>query len=362
MVDIKEPNTDTPVGDFLKAWIGHSTDPEIRSRAASGGIVTAVFKRLLETGQIDAALVCGMKVMDGEWVPDIYLARNFKELQASQSSKYFDIPMMKGLQLIKDFDGRVGVVGLPSQINSMSRRAAKDTELGKKITFKISVFCGHNSKDQLARMVLAKKGIPPEKVESFFYRQGLWRGEMVVRLIDGCETRMPFQEFSHYQNLHILSLSRCLNCFDHYGYYADLSTGDVWLPQKRREKIKPSAFIARTDAALKIIESMLADNTIAAKETDRKELYHAQSRSVNYHYNISARARVGKLLGFNIRERIRTKVTIRDYLGAFIVLLNHKISANPKWLGRFMKLPFFLIRLYVVTFKGLMHYKRKDYE
>ncbi|MGJ8638929.1 MAG: Coenzyme F420 hydrogenase/dehydrogenase, beta subunit C-terminal domain [Opitutaceae bacterium] len=362
MAESIEPNTKSPIGDFESAWIGHSTDVEIRKHAASGGIVTATFKYLLEEKIIDAALVCRSKIIDGEWVPEIFLAKNFEELQSSQSSKYFDIPMTKGLKLIKEFDGKVGVVGLPSQINSISRRMAKDPILNSRICFKISVFCGHNSKDKLAQAVLLKKGINPTEVEKFYYRQGLWRGEMVILMKDGSEHRMRFQEFSHYQNLHILSLTRCLNCFDHFGYHADLSTGDVWLPQKRKETIKPSIFLARNKTAKDVIDDMLTKKLIDATPAERRTVYMSQSRSVNYHYNISARAKVGKWLGFNIRERIQTKVTIRDLTGAFIVLINHKISENPRLLRIFMSIPLPLVTLYLFIFKGLMHYKRKDYE
>ncbi|MCH2156783.1 MAG: Coenzyme F420 hydrogenase/dehydrogenase, beta subunit C-terminal domain [Opitutales bacterium] len=362
MRGLVQPNFDTPVGDFRKAWIGHMTDPDVRRHAASGGIVTGVFKYLLETGQIDAALVCGMRIENGTWQPDIYLSRSFDELKRSQSSKYFDIPMMKGLSLIKEFDGKVGVVGLPSQINTICKRMAQNEELAQKIAFKISIFCGHNSKDTLVKMVLAKHGIPLDEIDSFYYRQGLWRGEMVIKMKDGSERRMPFQQFSHYQNLHVLSLSRCLHCFDHYGYYADLSTGDVWLPEKKGETVKPSAFLARSEKAEGVMQEMLDNGLIDAHRVTRKTIYHAQSRSVNYHYNVTARARVGRLLGFKIREDIQTKATIRDYLGAFIVLLNHKISKHPNWLARFMKLPFPFVFAYVVLFKGLMHYKRPEYE
>lgn len=361
MTKLIEPNTHNPIGDFRKAWIGHSNDPAIREHAASGGIITAVFKHLLDNDKIDAALVCRSKLVNGELLPDIYLAKNIEDLIESQSSKYFDIPMTRGLELIKNFEGRVGIVGLPSQINSISRRISKNPILRERIVFKISLFCGHNSKEKLIRLVLEKQGISFNDVNSFHYRQGLWRGEIVVTLKNGTEQRMPFQDFSHYQNLHILSLTRCLNCFDHFGYHSDLSTGDVWLPHKKQESIKPSAFFARTERAQTLIEEMLADGSLSADETDRQSLYLSQSRSVNYHYNISARAKVGKWLGFNIKERIKTKVTLRDLFGAFIVLINHRISENPRILRLFMRLPRPIVLIYILMFKGLMHYKRKDY-
>lgn len=354
-------DTSTPIGSYRKAWLGHSRDQEITKNAASGGIVSAVLCHLLETRKVDAALVCRTVFRDGKLSYDVFLAKNREEVLSAQTSKYFDIPMQKGVKLIKDFDGKVAVVGVPSQINIFHQKCLSSAEFAEKVAFKISVFCGHNSKDQLIREVWRKKGIPEENITKFYFRKGLWRGRMVVELKDGQEVTFPFQEFSHYQNLHILSLDRCLNCFDHMGYYADLSTGDVWIQSQRSEEIKHSIFLARTPRAEEVIEEMATKGLLKADPTDRATVYRSQMRSINYHYNVSARARVAKWFGIYVKDRVNTEVKFRDILGAILVMVNHKISRNPTLLKIFMKLPKPIITLYVYIFKGLMHYKRKVY-
>jgi len=351
----------SPIGNYLKAWYGYSGNPEIRKDAASGGIATCVLDYMLQSGAIDAALVCKSTFEDGQLAYKLFLAKNLEQLQQAQTSKYFDIPITKGIELIKQFEGKVAIVGLPSQITSIKKRCEKNQELAQKIVFTIALFCGHNSKAELIHSVLGKKQIPLDQVRDFTFRKGLWRGRSIVRFKDGSETDFPFQSFSHYQNLHFLSLTRCLNCFDHMGYHADLSTGDVWRQDQKDESIKHSVFLARSPKALDVIESMIQDDALVSREVTRKDVYLAQKRSINYHYNLSARAKLAKWFGYNIRDRVHTKVRLRDLAAAFIALLNHKISDHPRWKKLFLKLPRPILTCYLYVFKGLTHYDRKEY-
>ncbi|EDY81716.1 Coenzyme F420 hydrogenase/dehydrogenase, beta subunit C terminal domain family protein [Verrucomicrobiia bacterium DG1235] len=358
---IENIDTSTPIGSYRRAWVGYSLDEEIRKRAASGGIVTATLCYLLETEQVEGALVCSSDFANGEFNFRLSIARTREELFEAQSSKYFDIPVLKGLDLVKAFEGKVAVVGLPSQINSLTRRMSKNKLLREKIGFRIALFCGHNSKKELIERVWEKKGIDPKKIDRFRYRQGHWRGQMELTMKDGSVQRFPFQDFSHYQNLHILSLDRCLNCHDHMGYYSDLSTGDVWLHEMKRDLVKYSVFLARTPLAEKVMMEMSERNLIKAKQVDRRFVYRSQKRSINYHYNLSARAKVGKWLRLNIKDRTGERPKLRDVVAAIIVLTNHRISRSPRLLNLFMKLPKPFVATYLYLFKGLVNYERKRY-
>jgi len=357
---LQEPDVSTPLGHYHGVWLGYSASEEIRKNAASGGIVTGILEGLFKRGDIDGALVCRSEVENGQMKPKIYIAQSSDELRKAQTSKYYDIPVIQGLKAIQDFQGKVAVVGLPSQITAITRRMQKSSDLEKKIHVRIAIFCGHNSKEELLQRVLAKRGIRMTDVEQFFFRKGLWRGKSVVRMKDGSEIQFPFQEFSHYQNLHILSLDRCLNCFDHMGYYSDISTGDVWLGKEKKSPIKKSIFLSRTERGHEILQSLLKEGDLVGEATDRRTLYRSQKRSINYHYNQTARARLSKFFGIRVVERIDSKPRFRDYLAAVIVLTNHMISKNEKLLALFMKLPKVLIRGYVYLFKGLTHYERKE--
>lgn len=358
---LKPQETHGPLGQVQAVWKGYSKDESVRASAASGGIVSGLVIHLLETGQIEGALLCRTVMKDGKLDYDIFIATNREEVLSAQTSKYFDIPMFKGLSQIKAFEGRVTVVGLPSQIHSFRNLTNKNPEMKKKIPLLIAIFCGHNSQDKLVKEVWRKKGIEESQVEEFFYRRGLWRGRMHLRLTDGRKVDFPFQEFSHYQNLHILSLNRCLNCFDHMGFFADIATGDIWMKSEMDSEIKKSVFLARTDEGNRVLEGAISQEVFVAEPTDMRTLYMSQRRSINYHYNLSARARLAKFFGIRVRERIQTPTSLRDYGAAFIVLLNHWISKKPRLVKVFLHLPKPFILVYVYLFKGLTHYTRGEY-
>lgn len=356
-----KPDVSTPIGDYRQAWIGYSADEEIRSGAASGGVVSSVLVHLLETGRVDAALLCRSRFAGGKMTYDVYLGRTREDVLGARTSKYFDIPLLQGVQMIREFQGRVAVVGLPSQMNAISRICRARPEFADKVRFKIALFCGHNSKDALIRKVWEKHGIDENEIEDFHFRKGLWRGQMVVELKSGETRRLRFQEFSHYQNLHVLSLERCLNCFDHMGYYADMSVGDVWTREMRGKSIKHSVFLARSAGAEAVVGEMIAKALLVARPASREDVYRSQLRSINYHYNITARARIAKWFGFRVRDPVHSEVNWRDMAAAFIVLLNHRISLSPLGVRIFMKLPMMLVAAYLYLFKALMHYRRKSY-
>jgi coenzyme F420 hydrogenase subunit beta len=359
--NLKPEETQGPLGKVLSVWKGYASDEAVRAQAASGGIVSALLIHLLETNQIQGALLCKTLMREGRLDYEIFIARNREEVLSAQTSKYFDIPMFKGLEQIKAFEGRVAVVGLPSQIHSFRNLLNKNEELNEKIPLLVAIFCGHNSQDKLVKEVWSKKGIAESEIEEFYYRKGLWRGRMHLRLRDGRHIDFPFQDFSHYQNLHILSLHRCLNCFDHMGFFADIATGDIWMKSERSSEIKKSVFLSRTNAGEAVLQKAIKENVFVAEVTDMKTLYLSQRRSINYHYNLSARARLAKFFGLKIRERVRTPVSLQDYMAAFVVLLNHTISKSPRLLKMFMKLPRPFVVAYVYFFKAFTHYTRKEY-
>ncbi len=355
------PTGPGPIGDYLGAWEGHATDVHIRAHAASGGVVSAVLIHLLERGTIDAALVCSSSFEAGRLDHRIHLARTRGEILEARSSKYFDIPVLNGLASVRESGLRTAVVALPSQLRSLTMRTAKDPDLAALVRFKIALFCGHNSQDQLIREVWRREGVEEAAIQSFYFRQGHWRGRMEILFKDGSRRSLPFQKFSHFQNLHILSLRRCLNCYDHMGFYADLSCGDVWRMEMKREEVKHSLFLARTPVAAACVNDMLENGLLKARPVDRRTVYRSQMRSINYHYTISARARLGRWFGLPVKEQIRTPVRWRDLAAAAIVLANHRVSDHPALLRMFMRLPLWIVAFYLYLFKALTHYERDDY-
>ena len=87
-----EPDTGSAVGAYRGDWLGYATDPEIRLKGQSGGVATALLACLLDSGQIDRALVNRM-TEDGTLRPESFLACSKEDLMKSQGSKYCPVAL-----------------------------------------------------------------------------------------------------------------------------------------------------------------------------------------------------------------------------------------------------------------------------
>jgi len=146
------------VGDVYK---GYANDPKIREGAASGGIVSALLIDLLEKGEINGALVSRCVVKEGSLRAETVLATIRSQILECRTSIYCDFKSIgqELIEKIKDFDGKIAVVGLPCDLKGMCRLMDRDPCLRDKVRVLIGLFCGHNSQKELILRVLGQKGI-----------------------------------------------------------------------------------------------------------------------------------------------------------------------------------------------------------
>lgn len=344
------------LGHIDKACIAYANDENIRAKAASGGVVTALLIHLLETSQIDAAVVTRIKY--GEKIDcEVIIAKTKEEILSARTSKYIDVPVAKeAIKLIKQFPGKVAVVTLPCHATIIKKLAQRDPQLNEKIKFTIALFCGHSSQRYLLDAVLEKKGIDQKKTVDFSFRRGHWRGQMKGRLNDGSEFAFPFTDFSIYHNLNFFCLGRCLRCHDHAGYDADFCAGDIWLKEMENSPIKHTVMFTRNPKASGILDEMVQQKKLISHTIETKTIFRAQKRSLIYHYNVTARSKVGKLYGLKIKDTVKAKVRWNDWLAAHIILINYKLSRNKKTRQWIMKTPKPIIYIYFLFLKFFQNF------
>jgi len=351
---IKEHNIDYYLGKFNKCYWGYSNNPRIRSKAASGGIVSTILIYLLNNNYIDGALVSKLIVENNKITSKTFIATTPKEILDCRTSIYFNIPLLSYLEEIKKFKGKLAIVGLPCDITNF-KRVEKNLKRKKPI-FYVGLFCGHNSQKELLYRVLKKKNIDITKINNFIFRKGLWRGRTHIEFKDSSKTSFKFQNFSVYQNLHFLSLKKCIYCSDHFSEEADITCGDIWLDSFKKRNIKHSAFVTRNQKADDIIQEMIQEGVIKAQKINPLMICRAQKRALTFHKSINARSIVGKLFGINIKKNKRDKARWNDLIAAFIILLNHKISESTKLKNILFKIPKPIITLYLYFFKILTNF------
>jgi coenzyme F420-reducing hydrogenase beta subunit len=271
-------------------------------------------------------------VKNGKVRAHFLVATTEEELLAARGSKYVQTRFSaEALPLMRSFEGRLAVVGLPCDLTILKNHLAKDSALAEKVVFTIGLLCGHNSRPELIDTITARlEKDAGSQLRDFRFRVGHWRGMLQAEFESGAVLTKPTKYFNDYQNLFFFSERKCMACHDHYAYDADISTGDVWLYSLRDDPIKHTGAIIRTDRADALYASACESGAVATEPLDIRRIMDGQARIAPAHYNVSARARVGRLFGLRISDSVGERVSWHAYLNALITVANMRLSEN-RW-------------------------------
>ena len=129
------------MGEHICARMGYAADGNIRANAASGGMVTALLCHMLETGEIDGAWVTRSEIKDGKLGYKTFIATTREELMESSSSVYMYMPLMKHVDMLREFNGKLAVVLVPCQMRAFTAMLEKEPALKEKVVLKLGLYC-----------------------------------------------------------------------------------------------------------------------------------------------------------------------------------------------------------------------------
>ena len=205
--------------------------------------------------------------------------------------------------------------------------------------------------------MLARKGSPQDQIVDFAFRKGHWRGRSYVRMKDGSEFTFPYLHFGLYQNLWFYCARRCLGCEDHFAECSDMSFGDAWLAELKSSPIKHSIFLSRSPEQTAVLEEMIEDGSLIARQADPFTVIRAQKRSLVYHKrNIAGRHRLAPLFGLQVPYNGRHRARWNDLVGASFFLANYKLSHSERWSPLLFRLPRPLLYAYLIPMKLMINY------
>ena len=343
---------DALVGPVRDSLLTHASDPEVREKAASGGSVTALLLTLLASGRIDGALVCATSVEDGRVRARYRIARSRDEILMAQGSTYV-LGSFSGeaMPLIRGFDGRLAVVGLPCEIAQVRR----DATLDEKVILAVALFCGHTTETELVDQLVDRLsvGAGGSPVETFRFRSGHWRGRLTAVLADGTVVERPANHYLLYHNLYYGAPKKCMHCGDHFGYEADVSAGDLWSQKYRNDPVKHTALIVKTERGAQAVAIARETGLLEATGVAIAEILDGQRRTAPFHYNVSARARAGAGMSMPIPDRLGTRVRRHEKLAARMTLRDHLATREAPGVAKTLKANRRLLKLRLYLLKGL---------
>jgi coenzyme F420 hydrogenase subunit beta len=342
------------IGNYKNSWFAYASSEGIRQKAASGGVITALLSNLLKNKEIDGALVCKSLIIDGRVRPQFFIAENEEALLSAQGSKYIAVDFNQdALPLIRQFKGKLAIVALPCDTTILRHACENDPSLKEKVALVVTLFCVHNSLPELTDLVIRKLTPRDATLSKFRYRQGHWRGSLNAEFDNGSQVVKPFSFFSDYQNLYFFCQQKCLHCYDHTGYFSDISVGDIWSLRMKENPIKHNAVITHTEVGVATFQNAVDAGVITANRVLIEEICEGQARSLPFHYNTTARAKAGKLLGIKIKDTVHEQVHWNEFLGAWLALFNERLSRTTFGRQLISHMPRFVLKLYLYLKKGL---------
>lgn len=293
------PAGDPLLGHSRAFYLAHAAQSDLRHRASSGGVTTALLQYALASGLVDGALVVRVDA-EAPLRPYAAIATAAGEIAAAAGSRYCPVPLNAAIAAVRRFDGRLAVAGLPCHIQGLRRAALRLPWLAERITLYLALFCYHGVTLTGTRFWLARLGIPPQEVATLDYRGHGWPGRMTVTRRDGAVREVPYHTLWR-QGFGFFAPLGCLPCRDAAGELGDIALGDAWLPRLRSEYGRnpgENLAIVRSPAGEALWQAAVEAGAIAAQSATREEVLtalHLPLRRKKLYYSARLRAmqRVG---------------------------------------------------------------------
>lgn len=273
------------VGKYQRILKGCAKEPEMREKASSGGVVTAVALYLLRERKVDGVVA----VVPSPHKINAYEPRILKteaEVRESAQSKYTLIPVNTIIREILDHEGTYLFIGLPCQIQGLRKAMEASPRLASRIYMCIAVFCGFNMEQKATDYLIKKSKLPPNEIKSIQYRG---KSDGKTGFLIRTDKKAFFISKHGYTLLNaFFSPSRCWKCYDLAGEFADLSCGDAWEMGGGWTRI-----ITRSHMADQVIDMMVKEEWLEISESSEDEILNSQAKIVSY-----------KKRGISVREKM----------------------------------------------------------
>lgn len=338
------------IGNYFNCYVGHSTHYDIRYNSSSGGLVTQFLLFALDKGVIDGVLITRMSE-DRPLEPESFIARTKAEIINASGSKYCPVPANIAIkQIMDETDGKFAVVGLPCHIHGIRKAEINNEKLRGKIVLHLGLFCHHGVSFAYNDFLLKKLKINSSDITKIYYRSFGWPGKMRFDLKNNGTLLQFMNIFWSYPSTYLFTPQRCMFCSDALAELADVSFGDAWrLKISAKDRIGCSLIITRHKLGEKLLLDMKEKGDVNIKTIHSYDVIHSQKSALYFKKrNIIIRMKLNKTA---YKHADGTPTNILDYfLYLLFINLHQKSSANEKYLNVFRKIPFKILKVYVLPY------------
>jgi coenzyme F420 hydrogenase subunit beta len=220
------PNNNEVWGNYSTlayAWAG---DADIRFRAATGGVLTALGVHLIKSKQVSFVLHIGAdpeRPMRNRWL----MSDTTEAVVTNAGSRYGPVAPLAGLVKALNRNQPFAIIAKPCDLNAVAAFARSDARVDRLCLYRLAMVCGGQSRLKKSTALLNEYGVKEDELSLFRYRGNGNPGNNRVETKDGRVFEKTYLELWEDEAGWEIE-SRCKFCPDPLGEAADIAALDVW--------------------------------------------------------------------------------------------------------------------------------------
>jgi coenzyme F420 hydrogenase subunit beta len=248
-------------GSAEELAVGHAGDPQVRYRASTGGVLTALGQFLLTSGRVKFILHVGSSTRE----PLRTEARHSFDAAAvleGVGSRYGPAAPLVDFTALLDRAEPFALIAKPCDIAAVRNLSRIDSRVDRYLRYALTFVCGGASDLTKSEEVMSELGIREEELSLFRYRGYGNPGPTRLQTKDGRVFELTYQDMWKDEATWRIQ-PRCKICPDAIGESADLAASDVWPgggPTGEDEGF--NGIIVRTERGLELYRAALAAGAI----------------------------------------------------------------------------------------------------
>lgn len=303
-----------------EAWAG---DPEIRFRAATGGVLTALGVHLLKSGKASFILHCAadpVQPVRSRWV----ISETQEQVIRRAGSRYGPSDTLAGLEAALSRGQPFAIIAKPCDAGAVRARAKADPRLDDLLVAVLVMVCGGASDLGKSWMLLDELGLDEREVSLFRYRGFGNPGRARVETKDGRAFERTYDELWGDEAGWRIQ-TRCKLCPDAIGEAADVAAADIWPgAQPEGEDAGFNGIITRTRKGDDLMKAAVdAGDLVLGKDHTPRDYDHFQPHQVKKKRAIAAR----------LRGLVRAGWPVYSHEGLRLAALDAKDEAEEQGAG-----------------------------
>ncbi len=297
---------DPLIGRFNDTYIGHCD--AYRQTSSSGGIATYVFYQLLKRKVVDHLFVV---VGDGaEYKYRIF--SNPEEITSISKTRYYPVTMEGLFEELEKTKGRVAVSGVACFVKALRLKQYYVSDLKARIPFIVGIICGGLKSRFFTEFLAQSAGIPSEyKNQEYRIKDpNSTASDYSFGATDanGLRHQIKMSKVGDMWGSGLFKAEACDYCTDVLTELADISIGDAWLPDYRKDGLGNSVIVTRSQLAEQIIRDGIENGELNLDRVPARRIVDSQRASFAHRQDAAKfRNWVATIRGLGVPQ-IRTRV------------------------------------------------------